>query len=93
MNIVTVLIYLTTGAWGGYLAGGLLPNYSLGALGNAAVGMLGGCLGVAIAATTLDTMPGLTVGTVLIAIAGGSISGAVATAIIGFGKNVWAKAT
>ena len=42
MDIVSLVVQLVSGAIGGNLAGSLLKNLSLGALGNSLAGAIGG---------------------------------------------------
>lgn len=45
MDIISLIIQLICGAVGGNVAGALLKKFSLGALGNSLVGILGGGIG------------------------------------------------
>ena len=45
MELVPLLIQLASGAVGGNLAGKLLPNNSLGTIGNSIAGIAGGGIG------------------------------------------------
>ena len=44
-TLVQIIISLVSGGVGGNIAGAILKNFSLGALGNTIVGLLGGGIG------------------------------------------------
>jgi hypothetical protein len=84
MNLTTLIVQLIGGALGGYAAGNVSKEMSLGTIGNAIVGALGGGVGGQIFLTLL----GLS-GTVQIvsALVTGGLSGGLATLLIGFLKS------
>jgi len=89
MNLMAVIIQLASGALGGSIAGALLGRFSLGALGNSVVGLVGGGLagqilwdlGVwgrgSIAGGTLD------IAAIFRSLAGGVLGGGILLLIIG----------
>lgn len=96
MAIVPLIINLVTGAIGGNVAGAVLKNFSLGTLGNTICGFLGGGIGATIlgllgvtAANGAGTLePMALVGS----LASGTVGGGAVMAIVGFIKNMMAKA-
>jgi hypothetical protein len=81
MNLTTVIVQLIGGALGGYAAGKVSKELTLGTIGNAIVGAFGGGVGGQIFFTLL----GLS-GTVQIvsALVTGALSGGLVTLLIGF---------
>ncbi len=102
-----LIIQLLTGALGGNIAGKLLKNLSLGAVGNTIAGLVGGGIGGQLlamlgvgagAASGMDTSGaaetvsgGMDMSTILTNIAGGGVGGGVVMAIVGAIKNAMAK--
>jgi hypothetical protein len=84
MNLTALLVQLLAGALGGYVAGNVSKEMSLGTVGNSVVGALGGGVGGQI----LFAILGLS-GTVQIvsALVVGGVSGGLATLLIGFLKS------
>ena len=84
MNLTALLVQLLAGALGGYVAGNVAKEMSLGTIGNSVVGALGGGVGGQI----LFAILGLS-GTVQIvsALVVGGVSGGLATLLIGFLKS------
>ncbi len=84
MNLTALLVQLLAGALGGYVAGNVSKEMSLGTIGNSFVGALGGGVGGQI----LFAILGLS-GTVQIvsALVVGGVSGGLATLLIGFLKS------
>ena len=84
MNLTALLVQLLAGALGGYVAGNVSKEMSLGTIGNSVVGALGGGVGGQI----LFAILGLS-GTVQIvsALVVGGVSGGLATLLIGFLKS------
>ena len=84
MNLTALLVQLLAGALGGYVAGNVSKEISLGTTGNSVVGALGGGVGGQI----LFAILGLS-GTVQIvsALVVGGVSGGLATLLIGFLKS------
>ena len=84
MNLTALIVQLLAGALGGYVAGNVSKEMSLGSIGNSVVGALGGGVGGQI----LFAILGLS-GTVQIvsALVVGGVSGGLATLLIGFLKS------
>ncbi|WP_417784911.1 hypothetical protein [Tenacibaculum sp.] len=80
------LISLLSGAVGGNLAGALLKKYSLGALWNSVVGILGGGLGA-----QLLGMLNVDISGIIGNIAASGVGGAVLLVIVGVIKSAMAK--
>ncbi len=96
-GILPIIINLISGAGGGTLAGKLLKNFSLGGIGNALVGILGGGIGgQALSALGLlggggDAMSaggGMDIGSILGSVVGSGIGGSVLMVVIGFIKKM-----
>lgn len=93
MELVPLLIQLASGAVGGNLAGKLLPNNSLGTIGNSIAGIAGGGIGGYLlgmlgmggdaAATDLSG--------IIQNLAGGGAGGGALMAIIGIAKGMIKK--
>ena len=88
-----LLIQLISGVAGGNVAGSLLKEKSLGALGNSLTGLVGGGLGGQILVTLLGlgASGGLDIGAIIAQLAGGGAGGAILTAIVGVLKQNFAK--
>jgi uncharacterized membrane protein YeaQ/YmgE (transglycosylase-associated protein family) len=88
-NILPLIIQLISGAVGGYIAGALLKNYSLGALGNSIVGIIGGGIGGQLLGIwgVQTAAGGMEIGSILGSVIGGGIGGAILMAIIGITKK------
>jgi len=90
-GILPLIIQLVSGAVGGNIAGTLMNKFSLGALGNSLVGILGGGLGgqilgmLGVATSTDDSSLASVVGSV----AAGAVGGLMA--VIGIVKNMFRK--
>ena len=98
--MVELLIQLVSGAAGGNLAGGLLKKFSLGALGNSIVGILGGGLGGQLlgmlgggGAEAAATAGGLDLGAIISSVAGGGVGGGALMAIIGVVRQAMSKSS
>lgn len=87
------VIQLVSGAVGGVGAGQVLKNQSLGTVGNAISGVIGGGLGGVIlnVLTGLQSSGAMTAGNIGTDIAGGGIGGAVVMLIVGFIKKKMGK--
>lgn len=87
------VIQLVSGAVGGIGAGQALKNQSLGTVGNAISGVVGGGLGGVIlnVLTDLQSSGALTAGNIGTDIAGGGIGGAIVMIIVGVIKKAMAK--
>lgn len=93
-NIVPLLIQLASGAVGGNLAGKLMPNSSLGTVGNSIAGILGGGLGgqlLGMLGMGGAAGAGMDVSSIIQNLAGGGAGGGVLMAIIGVVKGMLKK--
>jgi uncharacterized membrane protein YeaQ/YmgE (transglycosylase-associated protein family) len=88
-NVLPLIIQLISGAAGGNIAGALMKNYSLGALGNSIVGIIGGGIGGQLLGMwgVQAAAGGMDVGSILGNILGGGIGGAILMAIIGITRK------
>lgn len=95
MDLIGALISLVSGGVGGNIAGALLKNKSLGAIGNTIAGLVGGAAGAYIlqAVGFLNTMGlgDLTLGSLLGNVGASGAGGAILTAIVGLIKNAMNK--
>jgi uncharacterized membrane protein YeaQ/YmgE (transglycosylase-associated protein family) len=57
MNLVALIIQLISGAVGGNVAGSVLKQYDLGALGNSVAGIVGGGIGGQLLTMLLGAAP------------------------------------
>ncbi|HHN67678.1 MAG TPA: hypothetical protein ENK15_06550 [Thermopetrobacter sp.] len=93
MEYLPLIINLVSGAVGGNVAGKLMPNASLGTLGNSLAGIVGGGLGgslLGMAGLGGLTGGGMDIGSIIGSIAGGGVGGGVLMAIIGFIRKAMA---
>jgi hypothetical protein len=92
--LLPILIQLISGGAGGNLIGKLLPNLSLGTIGNLIAGVLGGGLGGQLLSGLLgaDVAPsgGLDLGSIIGSVGSGAAGGGVLMAIIGLIKKLLA---
>ena len=88
-----LIIQLISGALGGNLAGKLVPNISLGTLGNSISGILGGGIaGLLLGMIGLgEPEASLELSSVLGSIVGGGLGGGIIMAILGFLKRTFVK--
>jgi len=93
MNWLPLIIQLISGAVGGNIAGGLLKNYNLGALGNTIAGIVGvgggqllGMLAPALGAAAAGG--GMDIGSIIGQVAGGGVGGAIVMVIVGLIKQM-----
>ena len=88
-----LIIQLISGALGGNLAGKLVPNISLGTLGNSISGILGGGIaGLLLSMIGLgEPEASLELSSVLGSIVGGGLGGGIIMAILGFLKRTFVK--
>jgi len=88
-----LIIQLISGALGGNLAGKLVPNISLGTLGNSISGILGGGIaGLLLGMIGLgEPEASLELSSVLGSIVGGGLGGGIIMAIFGFLKRTFVK--
>ncbi|SFV34708.1 hypothetical protein [Hyphomicrobium facile] len=94
MEYLPLIIQLLSGALGGNATGALLKNLSLGTLGNAIAGIVGGGIGgqilehvfnTAVAGGAMDPTA------IITQIVGSGVSGGILTAIVGALRNAMAK--
>jgi uncharacterized membrane protein YeaQ/YmgE (transglycosylase-associated protein family) len=101
-GIIGLIISLISGAVGGNIAGAVLKDQSLGALGNTIAGLIGGGVGGQIlsalglfgsAAVAGAGAPagGLDIGSLIGNIAGSGVGGAILMMIVGFIKQIMAR--
>ena len=97
-TIVNFIIQLIAGAVGGNAAGGLLKNISLGPLGNTIAGAAGGGIGGSILSGLIPALGsavsgagGFDISAMAGQLAGGGITGAIVTAVVGLIKNALIK--
>ena len=88
-HILPLAIQLISGAVGGIIAGALMKRYSLGTLGNATAGIIGGAIGGQMLGIwgVEAAGQGMDIGTVTGSVVGGGIGGAVLMAIIGITRK------
>ncbi|MCB1114528.1 MAG: hypothetical protein KDK62_07220 [Chlamydiia bacterium] len=100
MDYVSLIITLVSGAIGGNIAAGVSKEHSLGTLGNAIVGAVGGGAGnwiaqaigiVGAAAAAANGAEGFNVEHLLGNIASSGIGGAILTLVVGLIKNSSSK--
>ena len=84
MNLTTLIVQLIAGALGGYAAGSLSRDMSLGTLGNSVVGALGGGVGGQILVAMLGLGGSVQIVSALVT---GGASGDLAALLIGFLKS------
>jgi hypothetical protein len=89
MNLVGLIIQLISGAVGGNVAGSLLKQYDLGALGNSIAGIVGGGIGGQLLTMLLRggaaaaATGNLDIGSIVTQVVGGGVGGGVLMTIIG----------
>ncbi|MCA6466721.1 MAG: hypothetical protein IM552_01825 [Chitinophagaceae bacterium] len=94
MELVPLLIQLASGAVGGNLAGKLLPNNSLGTIGNSIAGIAGGGIGgylLGMLGLGDDAAAATDLSGIIQNLAGGSAGGGALMAIIGIAKGMIKK--
>jgi uncharacterized membrane protein YeaQ/YmgE (transglycosylase-associated protein family) len=94
MELVPLLIQLASGAVGGNLAGKLLPNNSLGTIGNSIAGIAGGGIGgylLVMLGLGDDAAAATDLSGIIQNLAGGSAGGGALMAIIGIAKGMIKK--
>jgi hypothetical protein len=86
-TIVNLIIQLVAGAAGGNLAGSLLKQYNLGALGsNSIAGIVGGGLGGQLLGMLVGTGAsggGMDIGSLIAQVAGGGVGGGILLVLVG----------
>ena len=89
MNLVGLIIQLISGAVGGNVAGSLLKQYDLGAVGNSIAGIVGGGIGGQLltmllgGGATAAASGNLDIGSIVTQVVGGGVGGGVLMTIIG----------
>jgi uncharacterized membrane protein YeaQ/YmgE (transglycosylase-associated protein family) len=89
MNLVGLIIQLISGAVGGNVAGSVLKQYDLGALGNSLAGIVGGGIGGQLLTMFLSSggaeaaSGNLDIGSIVTQVLGGGVGGGVLIAILG----------
>jgi uncharacterized membrane protein YeaQ/YmgE (transglycosylase-associated protein family) len=96
MDWVGLIVSLVSGAVGGNVAGGLMPERSLGTGGNSLAGIVGGGLGAAIlqglGVLATHGAGGIDLGSILGEVVGGGVGGAVVLALFSLLRGATAKA-
>ena len=93
-SLLPLLIQLGSGAIGGNLAGKVMPDNSLGTLGNTIAGIAGGGIGGTILSSVLGaaaTGGGMSLGGIVSQIAGGGVGGGVLMIIIGIVRKMMSR--
>lgn len=97
MDILSLLLQVVAGAFGGNIAGAMLPNMSLGPRGNALAGLVGGALGGTILSALLGPHgTGATMdpefGALFAQIVGGGVGGAGLAMLVGLFQRAFGRA-
>jgi uncharacterized membrane protein YeaQ/YmgE (transglycosylase-associated protein family) len=97
LDILSLLLQLVAGAFGGNIAGASMPKFSLGVRGNALAGLVGGALGGTVFAALLGAHShGTTMdpdfGALFAQIVGGGAGGAAGAALIGLLQRALGRA-
>ena len=92
-SLLPLVIQLVAGAIGGNVAGNVLKDKSLGALGNTIAGIIGGGLGGLVlvrfmGSTATEVAGSLDIRTLIEQIVGGGVGGAIVMALVGVIKNM-----
>ena len=93
-SLLPLLIQLGSGALGGNVAAKVMPQNSLGTLGNTIAGIAGGGLGGTILSSVLGTAAaggGMGIGNIISSVAGGGIGGGALLAVIGIVRGMMNK--
>lgn len=94
--MIPLIINLVTGAVGGNLAGAVLKKFSLGTLGNTICGFFGGGIGATVLGvlgiTATPDGGSLGAAALISSLAAGTVGGGVVMTVVGFIKNMMAKA-
>lgn len=94
MDIALLILQLISGAFGGNVAGALLRKFSLGTMGNAIAGIVGGGIGgqlLGLAFPTAASGGVLDQTAIITQILGCGVSGGILTGILGAIRNATAK--
>ncbi len=92
--LLPLLIQLGSGALGGNVAAKVMPQNSLGTLGNTIAGIAGGGIGGTILTSLLGGAAGgggLDIGSIISSVAGGGVGGGVLMAVIGIVRGMMNK--
>jgi hypothetical protein len=93
-SLLPLLIQLGSGALGGNIAGKLMPQASLGMVGNSLAGVAGGGIGGQLLGTMLGGPAiggGMDIAGIIGSVASGGVGGGVLMAIIGIVRNMMSK--
>ncbi len=93
-SLLPLLIQLGSGAIGGNVAGKVMPQNSLGTLGNSIAGIAGGGIGGTILSMIMGGAAaggGLDIGSIISSVAGGGVGGGVMMAVIGIVRGMMNK--
>jgi uncharacterized membrane protein YeaQ/YmgE (transglycosylase-associated protein family) len=91
MDIIPLIISLVSGAVGGNVAGAVMKDKSLGALGNSLAGILGGGAGGAVLQMMhLMEAGGTSPQAIISSIASGGVGGAILLAVVSLVKGMMA---
>jgi hypothetical protein len=93
-SLLPLLIQLGSGAIGGNVAGKIMPQNSLGTIGNSIAGIAGGGIGGTLLSMVMGgaaTGGAMSMGGILSSIAGGGIGGTVLMAVIGIVRGMMNK--
>jgi uncharacterized membrane protein YeaQ/YmgE (transglycosylase-associated protein family) len=92
ISFVDLVIWIVSGAIGGYLAGTAIRDLSLGMVGNLIAGAIGGLIGgysLRAAIPVLgSTAGGISFGVIIGQVVTGLVAGAILTAIVGLSKDM-----
>jgi hypothetical protein len=97
MNLVGLIIQLISGAVGGNVAGSVLKQYDLGALGNSLAGIVGGGIGGQLLTILLSgggaaaSSGNLDIGSIVTQVLGGGVGGGVLMTIIGIIRQAMSR--
>jgi hypothetical protein len=94
-SLLPLLIQLGSGALGGNVAGKVMPENSLGGLGNTIAGIAGGGIGGTILSSLLGAAASgggaLSLGGILSQVAGGGVGGGVLMIVIGIIRKMMSR--
>jgi hypothetical protein len=93
-SLLPLLIQLGSGALGGNVAGKVMPENSLGTLGNTIAGIAGGGIGGTILSSVLGAAAsggGMGIGNIISQVAGGGVGGGALMIVIGIIRKMMSK--
>jgi hypothetical protein len=93
-SLLPLLIQLGSGAIGGNVAGKIMPENSLGGLGNTIAGIAGGGIGGTILSSVLGAAAsggGMGIGNIISQVAGGGVGGGVLMIVIGIVRKMMSR--